>query len=61
LSILPNTFVFYCEDQKADGGTVYKIILINGKLKTGNRGQERELTGSSAFSRRRSAMECSVV
>jgi hypothetical protein len=25
--ILPNTFVFYYEDQKADGGTVYKMIL----------------------------------
>jgi hypothetical protein len=34
-------------DQKTDGGTVCKQILINSKLKTGKRGQRVELTGRS--------------
>ena len=28
------------DDQKTDGGTVYKQILINAKLKTGKRGKK---------------------
>ena len=28
------------DDQKTDGGTVYKQILIHAKLKTGKRGQK---------------------
>jgi len=41
---LPNTFAFYYDNQKADGGTVYRQILINAKLKTGKRRKkEREL------------------
>ena len=31
--MLPYTFVLYYDDQEADGGTVYKVILINAKLK----------------------------
>lgn len=51
LFTLPNNFVFSCDDQKADGITVYRRILINAKLKTAKRDQERELTGRSALSR----------
>ena len=30
---------------KTDGGTVYKQILTDTKLRTGRRGQQTELTG----------------
>jgi len=33
------------DDQKTDGGTVYKQVLINAKLKTGNRVQKTGLGG----------------
>ena len=58
---LPNNFVFSYDDQKADGRTVYRPILISAKLKTGKRGQEREVTERSALSRRGFALDCSVV
>jgi hypothetical protein len=32
-------------DQKTDGGTLYRQILIDAKLKTGKRGQKTELNG----------------
>jgi len=35
---------------------MYRQILIIAKLKTGKRGQETELTGSSPLRRRRSAV-----
>jgi hypothetical protein len=41
---------------------VYRQILINAKLKTGNkRGQKTELTGRSPLRRRRFALDCSVI
>jgi hypothetical protein len=39
------------DDQKRDGGTVYRQILINAHLKTGKRDQETELIGRSALRR----------
>jgi hypothetical protein len=45
---------------RADG-TVYKQVLINGKLKTGNRDKEMELTGRSPLRERRSALDCSAL
>jgi hypothetical protein len=33
------------DDQKTDGGTVYKQVLINAKLKTGKRGQKTGMGG----------------
>jgi len=33
------------DDQKTDGGTVYKQVLINAKLKTGKGGQKTVLGG----------------
>jgi hypothetical protein len=35
------------DDQKTNGGTVNKQILINAKLKNGKKGQKTELTGRS--------------
>jgi hypothetical protein len=35
------------DDQKTDGGTVYKQILINAKLQTGMRGLKTGLSGRS--------------
>jgi hypothetical protein len=32
-------------DQKRDGGTVYKQVLINAKFKTGKRGEKTGLGG----------------
>jgi len=49
------------DDQKTDGGTVYKQILINAKLQTGKRGQNTELAGRSPFRRRRCALVCSAI
>jgi len=37
--------------KKPDGGTVYKQILINEKLKIGNRGQKSVMTGRSPLRR----------
>jgi hypothetical protein len=48
-------------DQKTDGGTVYKQILINAKLQTGQRGQKTELTGRSPLRRRRCALGCIAI
>jgi hypothetical protein len=45
-------------DKKTDGGTVYKQILINAKLQTG---QKTELTGRSPLRRRRSALGCIAI
>jgi len=42
-----NREVHYEEDQKADGGTVYKQILLNAQLQIGKRGQKTELIGKS--------------
>jgi hypothetical protein len=42
------------DDQKTDGGTVYKKILIDAKLKTEKTGQKSELTGRSPLRRLRS-------
>jgi len=33
------------DDQKTDGGTVYKQVLVNAKLKTGRRGEKTGLGG----------------
>jgi hypothetical protein len=41
--------------------TVCKQILIDAKLRTGNSGQEAELTGRSALRRRRYVLDCSVI
>jgi hypothetical protein len=49
------------DDQKRDGGIVYKQILINAKLQIGKRGQKTELTGKSPLRRRTSALDCSVI
>jgi len=46
---------------KTDGGTVYKQILISEKLKTGKRGHETELTGTSPLRRCRSVLDGSAV
>jgi hypothetical protein len=46
--------------KKEDGGTVYKEILGDAKLKTGKRGQKTELNGRSPLRRRRSAFDCSA-
>ena len=35
------------DDQKTDGGTVYKQMSINAKLQIGKRSQKTELTGRS--------------
>ena len=37
---------------------MYKQILIDAQLKTGNRGQKTELTGRNPLIRRRSALDC---
>jgi hypothetical protein len=49
------------DKNKADGGTVYKQILINAILQIGKRSKKTELTGRSSLNRRRSAMGCSVI
>jgi hypothetical protein len=48
------------DDQKTDGGIVYKQILIDAKLQTGKRGQ-KQLTGLSPLRRQRSALDCSAI
>jgi hypothetical protein len=40
---------------------VYRQILIDARLKTGNRGPKIELTGRSSSGKRRSALDCSAV
>jgi len=40
---------------------VYRLILIDAKLKTGKRGQKTQLTGRSPLRRRRSALDCSAI
>jgi hypothetical protein len=45
---------------KTDGGTVYKEILIDAKLKL-ERGQETELTRRSPLRKQRSALDCSAI
>ena len=49
------------DNQKTDGGTVFKQILINAKLKTRNRGQKTELTGKSPLRRQRTALDYSAI
>ena len=39
--------VHYKDDQKADGGIVYKQTLLNAQLQIGKRVQNTELTGKS--------------
>ena len=39
------------DDQKTDGETVYKHILLSAKLKTGQKGQGTALTGRSPLRR----------
>jgi hypothetical protein len=39
---------------------VYKQILINARLKAGNRGQKTELTGRRSFRMRSSEVDCSA-
>jgi hypothetical protein len=45
---------------KADGGIVYKEILLNAKLETGKRSQKAQLTGERLLMRRKSALDCSA-
>jgi hypothetical protein len=45
-------------DQKTDGGTVYRQILLNAKLQTGKRGQKTELTARRPLRRRKSVLDC---
>jgi hypothetical protein len=40
---------------------VYKQILINKKLKTGNGDQQTELTERSPFGKLRSTLDCSTI
>jgi hypothetical protein len=47
--------------KKTEGGTVYKQILINAKLKTGKRGQKTELTGRNPLGSRRSVLELRAI
>jgi hypothetical protein len=48
-----------CEDdQKTDGRTLHRQILMNAKVKPRKRGKEREMTGRIALRRGRSAMDC---
>jgi len=49
------------DNQKTDGGTVYKQILVNVILQTGKRCQKTELTWRCQLSRRRSAMGSSAI
>jgi hypothetical protein len=49
------------DDQKTDGGTEYKQVLINAKLRTGKRGQKTELTERSPLRRREFALDCSAI
>ena len=49
------------DDKKADGGIVYKQILINAILQIGKRSTKTELSGRSLLRRRRSALGCSVI
>jgi len=39
------------DSQTPDGGTVYKQILINEKLRIGKRGEKTALTGCSPLRR----------
>jgi hypothetical protein len=43
---------------KTDGGIVYKQILTNAKLRTGKKGQKRELSGRRSL---RSSLDCSAI
>jgi len=47
--------------KKTGGGSVYKEILINVKLQTGQRGDKTELTGGSSLRRRRCTLDCGVI
>jgi hypothetical protein len=49
------------DDQKTDGGTVHKQILIDAKLDTGKTGKTTELTGRSPLRGRKSALDCSAI
>jgi len=49
------------DDQKADGGTVYKQILINAKLQIGNGGKKTGRIGRRSLRRREFALDCSVI
>jgi len=49
------------DDQKADGGTVYKQILRDGKLQIGNWGQKTGLTGRRPIRRPEFALDCRVI
>jgi len=40
---------------------MYKQILINAKLQTGQRGQKTKRTGKSQLKRWRSAWDCSAI
>jgi hypothetical protein len=42
-----NREVHYEEDQKVDGGTVYKQILLNAQLQIGKRGEKQSWLGKS--------------
>ena len=46
---------------KTDGGTGYKQILIDTRVRSGKRRQETETTGRSALRRGRSALDCSAI
>jgi hypothetical protein len=48
------------DDQKTDGGTMCKQILIDTKLKTGKRGQ-KHLTGRSLLRRQAFDLDCSAI
>jgi hypothetical protein len=49
------------DDQKTDGGTVYKLMLITAILQTGKKVQKLALTGRNLLKRQRSAFECSAI
>jgi hypothetical protein len=47
--------------QKTDCETVYKLILIDAKLKTGKKGKKTKLFGWIPFMRQRSSLDCSAI
>jgi len=53
--------VHYEDDQKEDGGIVYKQTLINAQLQIGKRVQKTELNGKSLIRRQRSTLDCSAI
>jgi hypothetical protein len=50
----------YEEDQKTDGGIVYKEILVNANLKL-ERGEGTDLTGRSPLRRQTFSLGCSDI